>query len=124
MTVVLSWQAARELALSLPDAEERDHFGSPSFRVKGKIFAQLSARDNEEQRVLVKLPAADQAALTMSDPDTFLSVPQWSQHGWTYVQLATVEESMLRGLLIQSWRQVAPKKLVAAYEAHKKNGVS
>ncbi|WP_295682344.1 MmcQ/YjbR family DNA-binding protein [uncultured Nevskia sp.] len=124
MTVVLSWQAARELALSLPDAEQRDHFGSPSFRVKGKIFAQLSARDSEEQRVLVKLPAADQAALTMSDPDTFLSVPQWGQHGWTYVQLATVEESMLRGLLIQSWRQVAPKKLVAAYEAHKRNGVS
>ncbi|WP_293394616.1 MmcQ/YjbR family DNA-binding protein [Nevskia sp.] len=113
---MLSWQAAHKLALSLPEAEERDHFGSPSFRVTGKIFAQLSARDHEEQRVLVKLSAADQAALTMSDPDTFSAVPQWGQHGWTYVQLATVEESMLRGLLIQSWRQVAPKKLVAAYE--------
>jgi hypothetical protein len=110
---MLSWQAAHKLALSLPEAEERDHFGSPSFRVKGKIFAQLSPRSSNEARALVKLPAADQAALIMSAPETFSSVPQWGHHGWTYVQLATVETSLLRSLLRQSWQLVAPKKLVA-----------
>lgn len=116
---MLSWQAARQLALSLPEAEERDHFGSLSFRVKGKIFAQLSAEGKKDQRALVKLSVADQAALTMSAPDTFSAEPQWGQHGWTYVQLATVEESMLRSVLTRSWQLVAPKNLVLAFESRK-----
>jgi hypothetical protein len=49
----------------------------------------------------------------MSTPETFSSVPQWGHHGWTYIQLATVEASLLRSLLRQSWQLVAPKKLVA-----------
>ena len=105
-----SWQAARDLALSLPHAEERDHFGSPSFRVGGKIFAQLSARTHQPARVLVKLSSADQAALSMSDPATFASVPSWGRHGWTYLNLATIDASLLRDLLWQSWRLVAAKK--------------
>jgi hypothetical protein len=105
-----SWQAAWELALSLPHAEERDHFGSPSFRIGGKIFAQLSKQDLEQPRALVKLSAADQAALTMSDPETFSSVPSWGQHGWTYVHLESIDASMLHDLLWQSWRLVSPKK--------------
>jgi hypothetical protein len=105
-----SWQAAHDLALSLPDAEERDHFGSPSFRVGGKIFAQLSAPDHQPARALVKLSSADQAALTMTDTQTFSSEPSWGRHGWTYVALASVDASMLHDLLWQSWRLVATKK--------------
>ena len=111
---MVSLAAARKLALSLPEAEERDHFGSPSFRVKGKIFAQLSDTGDENPQALVKLPVADQAALIMSDPDTFSAVPQWGRYGWTHVRLVRVRESMLREVLGQSWRLVAPKKLVAA----------
>ena len=103
--------------MALPETEVRDHFGSPSFRVKGKIFAQLSASENKERRALVKLSLADQAALTMSDPATFLPAPHWGRHGWTYIQLATVEELRLRDVLLRSWRQIAPKRLVAAYAA-------
>lgn len=102
--------------MSLHDAEERDHFGSPSFRVGGKIFAQLSARNHQTPRAVVKLSSADQAALTMSDPETFSSVPSWGRHGWTYVHLATVDASMLHDLLWQSWRRLAAKKTVAARE--------
>ena len=117
---MLSWPAAHKLALELPHAEERDHFGAPSFRVKGKIFAQLSARGEKNARALVKLSSADQAALMMTAPETFSSVPQWGQHGWTYIQLATADAAMLRSLLLQSWRLVAPKKLVAGLEAGKR----
>jgi predicted DNA-binding protein (MmcQ/YjbR family) len=79
----LSWRTAKTLAMAFPQTEERDHFGSPSFRVKGKIFAQLSARENKERRALVKLSLADQAWLTMSDPNTFVPAPHWGRHGWT-----------------------------------------
>lgn len=115
---MLSWEAAHALALSLPNSEERDHFGAPSFRVAGKIFAQLSAQGKSEQRALVKLSSADQSALLMSAPDIFSSVPHWGRHGWTYVRLATVDKSVLHSLLFRSWRLVAPKKLLVDYAAH------
>lgn len=68
-------KAARHVALSLPGAEERDHFGSPSFRVGGKIFVQLSSGEGADARALAKLTPADQAALIMTAPATFAPVP-------------------------------------------------
>ena len=111
---MVSIETARNFEMSLPQVEERDHFGSPSFRVAGKIFAQLFNRGDGAERALVKLAPADQAALIMSAPDVFSSVPQWEKHGWTYIKLAVVEESALRALFLQSWRSVTPKKLIAA----------
>lgn len=110
---MVRWESAHQMALSLPEAEERDHFGSPSFRVRGKIFAQLSKKESNERRALVKLSAADQSALLMSDPEIFSSVPGWGHHGWTYIQLASIDRTLLRALLFRSWRQVAPKRLAA-----------
>ena len=112
---MVSIDAARNLAMSLPEVEGRDHFGSPSFRVASKIFAQLSNHGDETERALVKLAPADQAALVMSAPDVFSSVPQWGKHGWTHVLLDGVDEAMLRDLLLRSWRLVAPKKLAATF---------
>lgn len=113
---MVSINTARDLAMSLPEVEERDHFGSPSFRVRGKIFAQLSNRRDETARALIKVTAADQAALTMSAPDVFTVVPQWGRYGWTHVRLTGVDESMLHDLFLRSWRLVAPKNVTDASE--------
>ncbi len=102
---------ARKLALSLPEAEEQDHRGHPSFRVRGKIFATLWP---DEQRAVVKLPVADQAALVGGDPKAF-SLNAWSRQGWTNVDLKHVSASQLAALLGLAWSQVAPKKLVAEH---------
>ena len=109
---MLSWTAARKHALSFPEAEELDHFGSPSFRVKGKIFAQLSARGVDRGRMLVKLPTQDQTALLIMDPITFSSAEHWGKFGWTYVNLSTVDKQVLVDLLTKSWRAIAPKTLI------------
>ena len=112
---MLSWQEARKLALSLPEAEEQPHFDQPSFRVRGKIFATLSAA---ERRLTLKFMAADQMALTLLDGQAFKAVNgYWGQQGWTEVYLKHIGKEQLRGLLLQSWRQVAPKRLQAALEA-------
>ena len=110
---MVSWSQAKALALALPEAAEADHFGSPSFRVRGKIFMQLSSEDETAPRATLKLAAADQSALLMTDPETFVSVPGWGKHGWTWVYLHHVDEGLFAGLLRQAWKQVAPKKLVA-----------
>ena len=51
---MLTTADARRVALSLPEAVERDHHGRPSFRVAGKIFATLW--DEEHVNVMVDEP--------------------------------------------------------------------
>ena len=111
---MLSWQSARTLALALPEAEEQPHFDKPSFRVRGKIFATLSALD---ARVTLKLSPADQMALITFDGDAIQAVEgYWGRVGWTEVKLGRTSAEKLKGLLLQSWRQVAPKRLIAAFD--------
>ena len=54
----------RRFALSLPEAEEQDHHGFPSFRVGGKIFATLP----DAEHVHVMLEADDIRAAVMTSP--------------------------------------------------------
>ena len=54
----------RAAALALPEAEEKDHFGAASFRVNGKIFAQLAVRDGA--RAILKLPQGRREFLAAS----------------------------------------------------------
>lgn len=100
---MVSASAAALLAMSLPGATEKDHFGSRSFRVDGKIFAQVSA---ESGRALVKLTAANQDALMTADPETFLPAPSWGRYGWTYVVLPRANKRQLESLLRESYDQV------------------
>jgi hypothetical protein len=109
---MLDCTTVRELALALPEVEEHDHWGRPSFRVKGKIFATLWP---DEQRAMLKLPPAEQDALIMLDPETFSAVPgTWGQRGSTYVELQTVERPAFQAALKTAWRGVAPKQLRSA----------
>jgi hypothetical protein len=64
--VAVSAAEARALALSLPEAVELDHHGRPSFRVGGKIFATLRAKDRmnvmlDEGGILTALESAPEA---------------------------------------------------------------
>jgi hypothetical protein len=111
---MLDSQTLRELALALPETEEQDHRGHPSFRVGGKIFATLRP---DEQRAVLKLAPAEQSALITLDPQTFSPVPgTWGHQGWTNVQLPTAEPAIVQTALQSAWRVVAPKRLRAAVE--------
>ena len=104
---------ARRIALSLPEAEERRHMGHPDFRVNNKVFATVWPTQG---RAVVKLPVEDQKRLLKSSPKTY-STNAWSKHGWTNVHLEHIDAKTFRDLVEESWRAVAPKKLVAKYVA-------
>lgn len=102
----------RKLALSLPETEERSHFEQPDFRVRNKIFAGLS---KDEKQGVLKLPPELQASLMDSHPKVFSpAAGAWGRSGWTHVALAGAQLDMLRPLVREAWRLIAPKTLVAA----------
>lgn len=103
----------RGLAMQLPLAEEVDHFGTPSFRVRGKIFAQFSRRDG---CAVLKFPPDELDVLRMSADDLFEPDPSWGKHGWTHVRIAAMEDAWVNQLLRDAWRRVTPKRLHVALE--------
>jgi hypothetical protein len=105
----------RKLALSLPETEEKSHFEHPDFRVGGKIFAGLSI--DGERGTLKLTPEIQSMVLEQSSGAFTPAAGAWGRSGWTYVDLARVEIGALEELLGESWRLVAPKRVVAAREA-------
>lgn len=97
----------RKLALTLPGVVEGQHFDRPDFRVSGKIFATLRA---EWQAVVLRTNSANLDALVSADDETFWD--EWRSR-WVGVRLDRVQLLVLRDLVTDAWRLVAPKRLVA-----------
>jgi hypothetical protein len=101
--------AARRLALSLPESVEKETWGHPTFRVRDRIFMTMS-EDGAYASVKATLEA--QAALLGSEPATF-SVPDYvGRHGWVRVALDRVADDEMAELVEDAWRMTAPKRLV------------
>jgi hypothetical protein len=112
LSMAITSRQWRKLVLSMPEAEEKSHFGQPDFRVRNKIFAGLY---RDETRGVLKLAPELQSILLDSNPDVFVpAAGAWGRSGWTYVVLAGAELGMLRELVPEAWRLVAPKRLVGA----------
>ena len=111
---MVSADELRQVMRSLPEAEERETWGHPTFRVRDKMFATMS---DDGRQATVKATKEEQAALVAAAPETF-GIPAYvGRHGWVSIQLATVDPTELRELVVEAWRQTAPRRLVTAYDS-------
>lgn len=99
----------RLFALSLPEAEERSHWGKASFRVRNKLFAVIQ---EDEVSVIVKTTDDDRMAYTAMDPAIFSIPASHSSLNYMLVQMNLIDPEEMHGLLLQAWRLVAPKRLI------------
>jgi hypothetical protein len=106
-------RTVRKIALSLPEAEERETWETATFRVRNKIFVMFSDRERE---LWIKSDFDEQRALTQTDPETFFVPPYVGPSGWVGVRIRTVERDELSELVTEAWRLTAPKRLVAAFD--------
>ncbi len=99
----------RAIALSLPEAIEADHHGSPSFRVGGKIFCTLR---EDRPRLMVKLTPEHQHNFVETYPDAIEPVPgYWGRKGSTFVDFSALDRALIVVLLELAWGGVAPRRL-------------
>ena len=106
-------QAAKKIALSLPETEEKPHFHLTSFRVKNKIFVTIHADKNY---VMVKLSVVDQSVFCSYKKDVIFPVPGgWGKKGATFIDLKKIDKTMLLDAMTTAWKTVAPSKLAEKY---------
>ena len=107
----------RRFALALPNAVEQETWGTPTFRVRKKIFVMFAEGERE---AWVKSTHDEQRALTQMDPETFFVPPYVGPSGWVGVRFRTVDREEMRELLTEAWRLTAPKRLVAAFDGEER----
>jgi hypothetical protein len=103
----------RKLALAMPLAVESSHFDVADFRVGKKIFATI--HPGGKAGALLRLDPDLVQGLAEAEPGTFERVGAGGRA--LKVVFARVERAQYAHLLAQAWRAIAPKKLVAAYDA-------
>ena len=104
----------RAILLALPGVEEGPCYGTPGFRVRGKLLARL--REDGESLV-VKVPFEEREFLMRSDPETFYITEHYRSYPAVLVRLPRIEPGVLTELLEDAWRAAAPRRLVAEYDA-------
>src|SRR4026208_1189690 len=68
----------------LPETTEKIAWGEPTWRVKGKLFAQLDNHHHGADHLAVWLPAplGEQESMIFLDPVRFFRPPYVGQRGW------------------------------------------
>jgi len=100
----------RPICMALPDATEQIAWGEPTWRVRGKLFAQLDDHHHGSGHVSVWLPAPDgaQAALIDAEPDRIFRPPYVGHKGWIGVILdGDCDWSMVEVLVGQAYELIA-----------------
>jgi hypothetical protein len=103
----------RAVALSLPRTEEHLIREYIKFRVGKIVYASISP---DESTLGFGFPKEQRDALIASEPDKF-ALPRLSDQRfhWVHGRMAALSPDEMRELIIDAWRMVVPKKVVAAY---------
>ena len=100
--------AARRMALRMPETIEGPCYGTPGYRVRGKLFARLK-EDGETFVVSVDRDTRD--ALLEANPKAFFLTDHYRPYDWMLVRLAAVSPGELEDMLRLAWSRKAPRRL-------------
>jgi hypothetical protein len=110
----------RAICLALPEATEKIAWGEPTWRVRGKLFAQLDDHHHGADHLAVWLPAplGEQEAMIFADPARFFRPPYVGPRSWVGVRIDRRPNwTQVATLVEQAYRQVAPPRLCALQAA-------
>jgi hypothetical protein len=110
-TTPVTFDTVRQIAQTLLGAEESTSYGTPAFKVKGKLFAR---QHQDGESLVVGVNFDEREEMMSADPEKFYITDHYLNHPWMLVRMSKVRPDELRDLLIGSWRRVAPKDLAGA----------
>ena len=95
--------------MAMPETGEQDHFGNPSFRVHGRIFATVP----DATHVNVMVDAFDVESVVRENPESCSELWWGKKLSGVRVSVPDAEPAMLRALIEAAWRRKAPKRLLS-----------
>jgi hypothetical protein len=110
----------RAICLSFPESTEGVSFGDPRWSVNKKGFAsQKGNYEGGRPSVWFKPAPGEQRALVAADPGRFFVPPYVGGKGWLalYLDGRKVDWSEVAELIEDSYRQMAPKRILKILDA-------
>lgn len=110
----------RTICLALPEVTERLSHGAPTFFLRDKKTFVMFMDDHHGDGHLgiwCAAPPGVQAQLVDDEPDRFYRPPYVGGRGWIGVDVRTDPDwDEIAEICTEAYRQVAPKKLLAALD--------
>ncbi len=98
----------------LPGVVEATSYGTPALKVRGKLIARL--REDGETLVL-RMDLVSREYVLRSNPELWCLTEHYRDYPYVLLRLPVVERRHLPQILEDAWRLVAPKRLVAEFDA-------
>jgi|ERR1043166_153992 hypothetical protein len=107
----VTFETVREIAGTLSGAEESTSYGTPAFKVNGKLFAR---QHQDGESLVIAVDPEARAEMMNAAPEKFYITDHYVNHPWMLVRMKQVNKDELRDLLMGAWRRVAGKTLGSA----------
>jgi hypothetical protein len=105
------------LSLKLPSVTEAASWGQPCLKAHGKLWVWWSPH---EQAPVFKIPREERDMLIELDPERFYVTPHYAPHALVLVRPHKLDEDWARMMLLRTWREMAPKRVLKAYDEKNK----
>jgi hypothetical protein len=122
-----TWDEVREIALALPETNERPSHGNAFWRVKDKGFVwERPLRESDRKALGDAAPEGPilgvrvehlgaKEALLQDDSGLYFTIPHFDGYAAVLVRLDRIGLEELREIIVEAWLCRAPRKLADAY---------
>ncbi len=116
MAGVRDWPQLREWALSLglPNVVDAVSWGHPNLKAHGKLWAWWSPT---EDAPVFKTSFEEREMLCEQDPQTFFFTNHYRNHPLVLVRPDRLDRQWACMMLVRSWREMAPKRVLKAFDS-------
>lgn len=111
---MMTFDEIREIAMSLPNVQEHQVFGGPTFKI-GKRFLACIAKIDKDTLVLKVPDRLEREYLLSTNPDVYYLTDHYASFECVLVRMPKADRAELCDLFEQAWRAYAPKRLLANY---------
>jgi len=111
----VTFDDVRAMALRWPGVTEGTSYGTPALKVRGKFMTRL--REDGETLVLTGIPIEERDMLIEAAPDIYYLTDHYRPWPSVLIRLPVADPKAVEAFLFRRWRELAPAKLVQAFEA-------
>jgi hypothetical protein len=105
-----TFKTVAAIGRSLPGVEQTTSWGSPSLKVRGRMFACMAAHKSAEPNSLVvMMDFVDRDALIEDDPEMYYLKDHYVNYPCVLVRLSRIHPDALRDLVVGAHRFVSAK---------------
>ncbi|HET9832817.1 MAG TPA: MmcQ/YjbR family DNA-binding protein [Vicinamibacterales bacterium] len=111
----LTFDAVREIGLSLPRTEEGTAWGTPVLRVDGRIFTGIPIHKSAEPNsLMIHVDAAVRDEMIAEQPELYYTAAHYENYPCVLVRLSKLRRDVLEDLLRMSHQFVTQRRSRAA----------